>query len=141
IRMMPIHNRMVKTEPHAFLFAGFGKFLEGVAGERSGFDAPIGQVRSPKPETVMMFAGDDDVFYAGAFSDGYPLPGIELHGIELRHQFLVLGDGNLRGFHDPFAGAFDWFAVPLAGGDRIKTPMNEHPEARLSKPSHAVIVL
>ncbi len=85
------------------LLAGVGEFLERVALERRGLDAPIGERGAEHAEAVVMLAGDDDVFHAGVLGGAHPVVGVEFHRIELRHELGVLESGIFVSFmiHSP----------------------------------------
>ena len=74
------------------------------------------------------------IFHAGLFGQGHPLLGVELHGIELLGEFLVLRDRHVRLFHEPLAVV--GLALPLARGHRVDAPVDEQPEAGLGEPFH-----
>ena len=89
----------------------------------------------------MVLGGDDDVLHTGGFGEGYDVVGAEGGGVEFWGEGFVVGDGDGGGVHDPLADAGDLFAVPSAGGDGVKTPVDEHAEAGLAPPLHAGVAL
>ncbi len=92
-------------------------------------------------EAVMMLGGDDDVFHPGRLGEGDDVMRIERRGVELRGESLVVLHRNGGVVHDPFANARDLLAVPGAGRDGVKTPVDEHAEACISPPGHACVTL
>ncbi len=47
----------------------------------------------------------------------------------------------MRPAHDPFADPGDALAVVGAGGDGVRSPVDEHPELRIAPPGHAGVAL
>ncbi len=86
----------------------------------------------------MVLSGDGDVAHSRFFRQQNPLVGVELNGVELLHQLLILVDGDLSVVHDPLADTGDALAFPLTCRDGVKTPMDEHAELCLSPPSKPV---
>ena len=54
---------------------------------------------------------------------------------------FVVGDGDGEVVHDPLADVVGSLAVPLAGGDGVEAPVNEHAEACFAPPLHAGVAL
>ena len=58
-------------------------------------------------------------------------------GLNCGGEGLVVGDGDGGVVHDPLADAGDLLAVPVAGGDGVEAPVDEHAEAGFAPPLHA----
>ena len=89
----------------------------------------------------MVLGGDDDVLHAGGFGEGDDVMRAEAGGVELFGEGLVVGDGDGEVVHDPLADVVGALAVPLAGGDGVEAPVDEHAEAGLAPPLHAGVAL
>lgn len=130
--------RIVEAQPDALALAGRRQFLHGVAMEgRRVDDVVLAGLGVEHGKTVVMFSGDDDVLHAGVLGDGDPLVRVEPDGVEFIGEFLVVFDGNFGVVHDPLADAGDFFAIPIAGGQRIEAPVDEHAETRVAPPVEA----
>src|ERR1700736_574915 len=88
-----------------------------------------------------MLGSDDDVLHAGGFREGHEVVSAEGGGVELGGEGLVVSDGNREVIHDPLADVGGSLAVPLAGGDGVEAPVDEHAEACLAPPLHAGVTL
>ena len=86
-----------------------------------------------------MLRRDHDVFHAGVLRQLHPVVGLELHGVELHYERLVLAHGNLRSVHDPFAEAERSLSLPFARRDRIEAPMDEEAVLRLPEPFESLL--
>ena len=136
--MVPVHDRVIEAQLDPRSVARVGQLLERVALERRGFDAPVGLVRAEHAEAIMVLGRDDDVFHPGRFGEADPLL-VELHGVELAGELLVLGNRHLGFLEKPLAVV--GLAVPLARRHGINTPMNEQPEPGVMEPGHALVAL
>src|SRR3954463_5442114 len=58
--------------------------------------------------------------------------------VEARGKRLVFAHRNARAEHDPFAEAERAFAFPLAGRNRVETPVDEETVLRLAEPLEAL---
>jgi hypothetical protein len=83
---------------------------------------------------------DGQVLLAGPPRQRHPGLGVELGRVELLGERLVLGDRDPGPEHDPFADAGDRLALPPSGRDRVKPPVDEHPEAGLAPPIEARVL-
>ncbi len=134
--------RVVEAELDALLAALFGEFLEWVALEGSGGDDVEGvDLGVEHGEAVVVLGGDDDVLHAGGFGEGDDVVGGEAGGIEVFGEGFVVGDGDGEVVHDPLADVVGALAVPLAGGDGVEAPVDEHAEAGFAPPCHAGVAL
>src|SRR5579871_6123455 len=134
--------RIVEAEFDALLVALFGEFFEGVALEGCGGDDVEGvDLGVEHGEAVVVLGGDDDVLHAGSFGEGDDVVGAEAGGVELGGEGLVVGDGDGEVVHDPLADVGGALAVPLACGDGVEAPMDEHAEASFAPPLHAGVAL
>src|SRR3954468_13449097 len=91
-------------------------------------------------EAVVMLGGDHHVLLSGGFSGANPALGIEIDWVKLLRKLFIFRYGNFRAVHDPLADARNLAAFPFARRDRVEPPVNEHPEARIAKPRHSVLV-
>ena len=134
--------RVVEAEFDALFAALFGEFFEGVAFEGSGGDDVEGvDLGVEHGEAVVVFGGDDDVLHAGGFCEGDDVVRGEAGGIELGGEGFVVGDGDGEVVHDPLADVSGALAVPLASGDGVEAPVDEHAEAGFAPPFHAGVAL
>jgi hypothetical protein len=92
-------------------------------------------------EAVVVLARDHDVLHPRVLGDAHPLPGVELDGVELAYELLVLGGGDLQVLHDPLADLLVALSLVLPGGDRVEPPVDEHPETGVAPPGHARVAL
>ncbi|MCU1247398.1 MAG: hypothetical protein JWQ49_427 [Edaphobacter sp.] len=88
-----------------------------------------------------MLGGDDDVLHTGGFGEGYDVVRAEAGGVEVFGEGFVVGDGDGEVVHDPFADVGGALAVPLACGDGVEAPVDEHAEAGFAPPLHAGVAL
>ena len=88
-----------------------------------------------------MFRRDHQVFHPGVLCDAHPFGRVELLGVELRCELLVLRAGDIGPRHDPLADLLRSLAVVLTRRHGIETPVDEHTEARVAPPRHARIAL
>ena len=133
---------VVEAEFEALFAALFGELFEGVAVEGRGCDDVEGvDFGVEHGEAVVMFGGDDDVLHAGGFGEGDDVVCVEAGGVELFGEGLVVGDGDGEVVHDPLADVGGALSVPLAGGDGVEAPVDEHAEAGLAPPGHAGVAL
>ncbi len=134
--------RVVEAEFDALFAALFGEFFEGVAFERGGGDDVEGvDLGVEHGEAVVVLRGDDDVLHAGGLGEGDDVVGAEARWVELGREGLVVGDRDGEVVHDPLADVGGALAVPLAGGDGVEAPVDEHAEAGLAPPLHAGVAL
>ena len=134
--------RVVEAEFDALLAALFGEFLEGVALEGGGGDDVEGvDLGVEHGEAVVVLGGDDDVLHAGGFGEGDDVVRGEAGGVEVFGEGFVVGDGDGEVVHDPLADVGGALAVPLAGGDGVEAPVDEHAEAGFAPPLHAGVAL
>ena len=120
----------------------FGELFEGVAFEgSSGDDVEAVDFGVEHGEAVVVLGGDDDVLHACGFCEGDDVVGAEAGGIELGGEGFVVGDGDGEVVHDPLADVGGALAVPLAGGDGVEAPVDEHAEAGFAPPLHAGVAL
>src|ERR1041384_6378822 len=82
----------------------------------------------------MMLRGEANLLHAGILRELDPLLGIKMLRVPLLCQLLILRNWNLGAIHNPFAQAWNLFALPLASGNRVKAPMDEHAVLRLLEP-------
>ena len=132
---------IIETELHAVLFAGFDKGLEEVFLVGRGLDVPITGGRGPEGKAVLMFRGDDDVFYARLLCQTHPGFGVVLGRIELLGKGFVFLGGHFPVNHDPLAKTIDRLAIVDASRNGEDAPVDEHPEAGITPPRHAGIAL
>ena len=137
--MMPVHDRVVEAKLDAGLFAFLGQVFHRIVLVERRHNAPIGKLRVIHRKTVVVLAGNDDVFRAGVFGDLHPSLGVELDGIERVAERFILGSGDLSLLHDPLGVGF--IAVPLACRDGIHAPVDKHAELRLTEPFHPGVAL
>jgi hypothetical protein len=137
--MVPVHDGVIEADLDALSVAGIGQLLQDIALEGRGGNVEIRVLGIEQAEAVVMLGGDDDVFHTGAFCHPHPLVGIEPDRVELAHELVVLGKGDLGGCADPFGVIGP--PLPLTGGDRIQAPVDEQAEARVAPPLHARIML
>ena len=133
--------RVVKAQGHAGFVTGLGELFHRIAGKRSGVDDVVvangGVVHG---EAVVMLGCENKVFRTGVLSELDPRTGVELDRVEPGGELFVVGDGNLVAEHDPFGDAVDVPTIPLAGGNGVETPVDEHAEAGVGPPGEAVAV-
>ena len=119
-----------------------GEFADDVALERRRLgDGVVGDLRVPQAEAVMVLGGDDDVLLAGLGGEAHPRFGVEVDGLELSGEGRVLGDGDALAVHNPLADAWHELAVPPAGGDSVKAPVEEEAEPCVAPPVEARVSL
>ena len=82
----------------------------------------------------MVLGGDDDVFHPGVLRELHPGVSVELGGIELPRELLVLLHRNLGAIHDPLAETERLLAFPFARRNGVKAPVDEHSVLRLFEP-------
>ena len=75
--------------------------LNGVASTTS----KRADLRVVQREAVVVLGRDHDVLHPRVLGELHPGVGVELHGVELLGELLVLGDRDLRAVHDPLADA------------------------------------
>ncbi len=80
-------------------------------------------------ETVMVLAGDRDIFHTSIFSNIYPLISIKLCWIEKSGQHFVRFDGYFLLLHDPFGDTHITATCHLT----IHSPMDKESEFGISK--------
>jgi hypothetical protein len=134
--------RVVEAEFDALFAALFGEFAEWVAFEGSRGDDVEGiDLGVEHGEAVVVFGGDDDVLHAGGFGQGDDVVRAEASGVEVFREGFVVGDGDGEVVHDPLADVGGALAVPLAGGDGVEAPVDEHAEAGFAPPLHSGVAL
>ena len=89
----------------------------------------------------MVLGCQHDVFLSRRFRQADDFVSVVLHGIELRRQLLVLGDGDFRAQHDPLADAGDMLALPDAGGYAVDAPVDEHAKLGFAPPVQARVLV
>ena len=116
---------VVEAELDALSIAGGLELGDHVAFEGGGIDdVVIADLGVKESETVVVLAGDDDIFHAGIFGDVDPLGGAELARVAGFGQLGVILDGDLFGVH-----------VPLALADLgVEAPVDEEAEFILIEP-------
>ena len=72
----------------------------------------------PETESVVMLGGNDQVFHAGGFGHAHPVLGVELGGVELAVELVILVSGDLCAPRPTDLRAFD----------TDRSPVDEHAE-------------
>ena len=120
---------IVKPEPQAFRTAGISEFMHGIfCPRRRCCDVETAGLGIIHRKTVVMLAGDDDVFHARFLGEPGDGAGIEFLRVEGARQFFVLRGrdvGHLR-MHDPLADAIVGFSIDLVGQLGVEPPVNKH---------------
>lgn len=133
---------VVEAELDSLLAALLGELLEGIAMEGSGGDDVEGiDLGVEHGEAVVMLGGNDDVLHAGSLGEGNDVMRGEAGGVELLCEAFVVGDGDGEIVHDPLTDVGGALTVPLACGDGVEAPVDEHAEAGLAPPGHASVAL
>jgi len=127
VGMMPVEERIIKTDLEAFRPESLHKFFQEVAAEGGVGHLVIGVFRVPEAEALVMFGSDDRIFHAGCFRHPSPLAGIEEVGVEVVKIFLVLLVGQTLVIFYPF----------VAGGKSVKAKVDEQAEAGVGPPFEA----
>ncbi len=137
VGVAPVHDGVVPAEADALAAAGVGHLAHHVTAQRRGHDVEVGLVRIEEAEAVVVLGGDDQVPHAGALGEAGPGTRVEVGRREVGAEAVVLVERDLGRGADPLGvvGA----AVPLAGRDGVKAPVDEHAEARLAPPVQAGI--
>ena len=120
---------VVESETDPLVLASLGEVLHRVVvvGRRLDHVEVVG-LRVIHRKTIVVLAGDDDVFHAGILGQLGDRLGVELVGLEGGGEFLVFGDGNIGHLlvHDPLADAIVGLAIHFVAELRIEPPVDEH---------------
>ena len=119
IGMIPVGCRIIRAKFDALFFAGFGQFLNYIAFKRSIRNTVINLTGWPQTKTIVMFGGKYDVFHTRSFRHTYPFISIEIYGIELFVQIIILFGRHLSIARPAYFSSFE----------RYRTPVNKHTEA------------
>src|SRR5712672_532507 len=132
--MVHIGRRIVETEGHASLFACVRQLLDNILAVGSIRDLVIREGRIEHAEAIVMLGGKDHVLLAGSTGQIDESVSIELNWIESLGKLPVLRFRDAAGswLHNRPRG-FD-------AGERIRSPVNEHSEFRISIPGRAVLL-
>ena len=135
VRVMPVHDGVVETQAQA-LAPAFGRQVlhRIVMPRRCLDDVVVGHLRIEHRKAVVVLAGDDDVFHPRVFRRLNPLARVELNGVELGGEFLVVGHLHLLVREVPLRDALVALEVGRVGGHGVDAPVDEHPELRLAPP-------
>jgi hypothetical protein len=79
-------------------------------------------------KSVVVLAGDDDVFHAGILGQPCNGAGIETGRVKIFRNLFVLTDrdsGHIA-VHDPLADSVISFAFPFTAQMRVKPPVDKH---------------
>ena len=122
--------RVIKAELNVGLVTGCLEFLNRVPPKRGRLHKVVlTRFGVKESKSIVVLAGDDDVFHPSVLGDADPLFGIKFDRIEFRGERLVFFDRDFLGAHDPFASS--WLG--------IETPMNKHAEFILVQPIRPVL--
>ena len=126
IRMVPVEQGVVK--PHAQPLGAdcFHKFPYQIAPTGSVRALVIRQCGVKQAEPVVMLRRQHDILHPGPLCPPRPVSGIIGFCGKLPHIALILRRRHPCPAHVPFA----------APGDRVESPVQEHPEPGLLKPPH-----
>src|SRR5215831_15389908 len=127
IRMMPVHQRVVKADAQPFGSRSFDVLTHQIASGALLGGAVVRQLCVPQTEALMMLGGHHHIFLSGAASQPRPVARGIGFGREVLCQQLILSDGNGFVLHRPL----------VLANHTVQSPMNEYSEARLMPPLHA----
>ena len=124
IRMVPVNQRVVKTDPNALGAKSVHKFPQQVAA-RGGVGRLVIRIGAvPKAEAFVVLGGQHHVFHAGRFGAARPFFGVEQVRVEMaKVQIVMLFRNFFLGF-DPL----------VARGQAVQPPVDKHAEAVMGKP-------
>ena len=83
VRIVGVWNGIIGPEFHSLFFTCFGEFLHYIPFESGIHNVIVGLFGIPETESVMMLAGQYDVFHPSRLGRTYPLVGVELHGVKV----------------------------------------------------------
>ena len=136
VRFVPVLAvGVVDAEFQAVPPAAVRQFRDDVPVERRGArDGKIGILRVEHRESVMMLGRENQIFHSGSGGELHPSVRIEIPRIERGCEGLIVGCGDFRKAHDPFAepGNLPPFPDPLCDG--IESPVYEHSKTGFRKP-------
>ena len=132
--MVHIGRRIVETEGHASLFACVRQLLDDILAVGSVSDLVVREGRIEHAETVVMFGGKYHVLLTGSTGQIDEGVRIELNWIE------SLGKLPVFRFRDAAGGWLHNRPRGFDAGERIRSPVNEHSEFRISIPGRAVLL-
>ena len=142
IRLVPILVLgVVEAQPYAAIPTGLRELFQRVPAERRRVDdVVVARRRVVHRKPLVVLRGDHEVLHAGFLGQPDARGRVELGGIEPRGELLVLGDGYARARHDPRAEAGNVLSLPLAGGNRVEAPVDEHAESGRTPPRKTIVV-
>ena len=95
VRLMPIHNGIVKAQGKAAPVTRIGNLLYNVLSVGSVDAGVARQLGIEKTESIVMFGGNAEVSHPRSLGNIQPLVRFELHGIPLLRQLLIFGAENV----------------------------------------------
>jgi hypothetical protein len=119
--MVPVAGGVIREEPDPCLAARFGKLLRHVPPEGAVHDVVVGLLCIPEAEAIVVFGQQHDVSGSCLLHDSDPLAGVELVGIPLLVEAVVLVDG----------GRIAARPADFPPGQCHWPPADEHPEAQI----------
>jgi len=94
--MMPVHDRMIPAHFDPLFAAFIGQLFQNIPLEGRGIHhIIIGFFGIEQAKTIVMFAGDHDVFHPSILGRLNPIFRIEFYGIEAWGELFILGNRNL----------------------------------------------
>ncbi len=127
VRMMPVHQGVVKADLEPELAAGLHVLPHQVAAGTSPGGVVGGLLGVPQQEALVMLGGHNHVLHPGLPGQAGPVARATGLGLPGAGQLLVLLDGDALPVHDPLV------AFKLG----VEPPVHEHAEARVVPPFHA----
>ena len=128
VRVVPVQQGIVEADLQAFGAERVHEFPEQVAPAGGVGALVVGELGVPHAEAFVVLGGEDDVFHAGLPGHPGPFLRVEEVGVEMVEVLLVVLVGQAFLVLDPF--------VP--GRHGIESPVDEHAEAGVRPPLHAL---
>src|SRR5256884_4759409 len=126
VRMVPVHQRIIKTDTHALSSSGIQIFTNEIAARSLLWRTILCGSGVEVTKAFMVLRGHDHVTHAGFPRKLGPIARRKRLRLELLGQGSVFRNRDAFILHDPF--------VPPENA--VESPMNEHPETGLVPPLH-----
>src|SRR5260370_34559394 len=114
--MMPIHQRIVETDAHAFGSGSIDIFAHEIAARPLLWRTVVRGLGIEVAKAFVMLGGHHHVAHAGSARDLGPIAGGKGLGFELLCERRIFGNRNAFILHDPL----------MAAKHTVKPPVNEH---------------
>ena len=136
VRVVPVEVlRVIQAEFETMARARVGKLAHNVASKRRRVDDVIlVDPAMEHRETVVMFAGDDEILHPAVFRQANPFVRVKVDRVEHARQAGIIGDRNGALRLNPFRIRPYNLLPVLAAEQRIQSPVNHHAIAGLFEP-------